>query len=324
MSNRIKYFFRRCLRAIFVVAFIMGISFFLVRLPGGDVVDFLTGDQPVDPQYVTQLRHDLGLDRPLYEQFLIYARRLAVLDLGYSYRQQQPVLNLVLQRMPATLLLGASVLTFAIVAGVGLGIAAARRADKWQDVLVTGFALLGYASPSFWLGLMLVLVFAVWLPLLPPYGMTEIGAHYKGLAHIGDLALHLVLPTIALGTHYMGVFARITRASIVEVVQMDFVKAARAKGISERQVMWRHVVRNALLSVVTYTGVQAGNLVAGTVLVETVFAWPGLGRLIYESVLGRDYTLLLGAFFVLSLLVVLINLVVDLVYTYVDPRIEVA
>jgi len=321
MSSRLTFIAERLFRSIFVIVLIMVVSFFLVRAAPGDVVDFLS-EGGTDPEFAARLRAQMGLDRPLYEQFFIYMRDLSTLNLGYSYRQQEAVLTLVLQRLPATLLLGASVLSFALVSGVLLGALAARNVGKWQDSAVTAVSLLGYATPNFWLGLMIVLVFAVWLPILPPYGISGIGSGYTGLRHVADVAWHLVLPTVALGTHYMGVFARITRASMIEVAGMEFVRAARSKGISEEQVVWRHVFRNAMLTVVTYTGVQAGNLVSGTVLIETVFAWPGVGRLAYDSIVSRDYAVLLGTFFITSLLVIVINLITDLVYTFVDPRIE--
>jgi len=323
MLDRLGFVGERLFRSVFVVILIMVVSFFMVRLAPGDVVDFLTEGGPVDQEYIDQLRQHLGLDRPLHVQFLIYMRDLLTFDLGFSYRQQDPVLDLILQRMPATLILAGTVLVFSLVFGTVLGISAARHQGKWQDSAVTGLSLLGYATPNFWLGLMIVLAFAVWFPILPPYGMATIGSGYTGFAYAADVALHLVLPTIALGTHYMGVFARITRAAMIEVADMEFVKAARAKGITERQVVWRHVFRNALLSVVTYTGLQAGNLISGTVLIETVFAWPGVGRLAYDSIVSRDYPVLLGTFLVTSVLVIVINLITDIVYTFVDPRIEV-
>ena len=323
MDKRLSYIGKRLFRSVFAIVGIMFVAFFIVRLPAGDVVDFLTQDQPVDPQYVAALRAHFGLDKPLWHQFLVYAQQLATFDLGVSYRQQEPVTALIADRLPATLLLAASVMVFSIVTGVALGALVANRVGRWPDSVVSTFALLGYATPNFWLGLMLVLVLAVWFPLLPPYGMRTIGAGYTGLANLQDVGWHLLLPTLALGSHYMGVFARITRASMIEVSDMEFVKAARAKGITEPQLLWRHVFRNAMLSIVSYTGLQAAGLVSGTVLVETVFAWPGIGRLAYDSIISRDYTVLLGTFFVTSLMVIAINLITDVVYTFVDPRIEV-
>lgn len=322
MLNRISYVGRRLVRSLFVIVGIMLVAFFLVRLPAGDAVDFLVGDQAVSPEYVAEMRRQLGLDLPLFQQFFIYAKQLVQFDLGFSFRQQEPVIDLVLERMPATMLMAGVVMVFSLITGITLGILAARRVGQWPDSVVSALALLGYATPNFWLGLMLVLVFAVWFPILPPYGMRTIGAGYSGWAYVLDVSSHLVLPTLALGTHYMGVFARVTRASMIEVADMDFVKAARAKGITEGQVMWRHVLRNAQLSIVSYTGLQAGGLISGTVLIETVFAWPGIGRLAYDSIISRDYTVLLGTFFVTSILVILINLITDIAYTFVDPRIE--
>ncbi len=323
MPSKLSYVGRRLLRSIFVVFGIMLVAFFMLRLPSGDVVDFLVGDQPVDPEYVAQLRRKLGLDLPVMQQFFIYAKQLVQFDLGNSLRQQAPVLDLILERLPATLLLAAVVMLFSLTTGIALGLMAARRAGRWQDSAISTFALLGYATPNFWFGLMLVLVLAVWFPLLPPYGMRTIGSGASGFAYAQDVAAHLVLPTLALGTHYMGVFARITRASMIEVADMEFIKAARAKGITEGQIVRRHVLRNALLPIVSYIGLQAGGLVSGTVLIETVFAWPGIGRLAYDSIISRDFTVLMGTFFVTSVMVILINLATDVIYTFIDPRIEV-
>lgn len=323
MSSRLIYVRDRLVKAVFVVFVIIVVSFFLIRLPAGDPVDVMASEMgAMDPEYVAGLREQFGLDKPLVEQLWLYLRGVVSLDLGFSYRQQVPVLDLVLQRMPATLLLALTVLVFGLVTGVPLGALAARRFGKWQDSVVSSLAMVSYATPNFWFGLMLVLVFALWVPVLPPYGMESIGVAMDWPQRSLDVAWHFVLPTLALGTHYMAVFARITRASMIEVSNLDFVTAARAKGISEREVFWRHILRNSLLTVVTYAGLQAGNLVGGTVLIETVFALPGMGRLAYDSILGRDYMLLLGIFIVTSVLVILFNLITDVIYTFVDPRIE--
>lgn len=325
MPSRATYIRDRLLKAVLVILSIVIISFFLIRLPAGDPVDVMAGEMgSVDLDYVEGLRQQFGLDRPLFEQLLVYMRGIFTLDLGYSYRQQTPVLDLVLARLPATLVLAGIVLAFSVVVGTLLGALAARNNGRWPDNLVSGLGLLGYATPNFWLGIMLVLVFAVWLRILPPFGISTPGAGLSGLPALLDQARYLVLPVLTLGTHYMAVFARISRASMIEVADLDYVKAARAKGVRESDVFRRHILRNSLLPVVTYTGLQAGNLVGGAVLTETVFAWPGIGRLAYEAIAGRDYMLLLGTFIVISVLVIAVNLITDLVYTLVDPRIELA
>jgi peptide/nickel transport system permease protein len=190
------------------------------------------------------------------------------------------------------------------------------------DSVVTVMALMFYATPIFWVGLMLVLVFSVWLDWLPSFGMNTVDAHFQGLAAAWDTAHYLVLPALTLGLFYTAVYARLTRASMLEVADQDFVKTARAKGAGERRILWRHVLRNALLPIITFAGIQAGQLVGGSILVETVFAWPGIGRLAFDALLARDYALLLGVFFVTSVLVILFNLLTDLLYLAVDPRVE--
>jgi peptide/nickel transport system permease protein len=193
---------------------------------------------------------------------------------------------------------------------------------KWGDTVITTLSMLAYATPLFWVGLMLVLLFSVNLEWLPAFGYESVGANLSGLARVADVARHLLLPALTLGMFYMAVYARLTRASILEISQLDFVKTARAKGLSERTVIVRHVLRNALLPVITYAGIQAGGLIGGSLLVETVFAWPGIGRLAFDALIQRDYSVLLGVFFMASLIVVVVNLVTDILYTVADPRIE--
>jgi peptide/nickel transport system permease protein len=206
---------------------------------------------------------------------------------------------------------------------VALGAIAARRVGTAADSVVTVLALTFYATPIFWVGLIFILVFAVWLGWLPALGMFTVGADLSGLAAVADVARHLLLPALTLGLFYMALYARLTRASMLEVASQDFVRTARAKGMREGPILRRHVLRNAILPVVGFAGVQAGQLVGGSILVETVFSWPGVGRLAFEALLARDYNLLLGVFIVTSAMAVAINLVTDIVVALVDPRIEV-
>ena len=237
-----------------------------------------------------------------------------------SHRQQRTVASLILERLPATLLLTGTAFVFAIAAGVALGAAAARRVGRITDTIITVLALGFYATPIFWVGLMLVLVFSVWLGWLPSFGMGTVGADLHGFAAVLDVVPYLVLPSLTLGLFYMAVYARLTRASMLEVADQDFVKTARAKGVPEGRILRRHILRNALLPVITFAGIQAGQLIGGSILVETVFAWPGIGRLAFEALLARDYQVLLGVFLCTSVLVVLFNLVTDLLYLVADPR----
>ena len=251
-------------------------------------------------------------------------RGIAQGDLGFSHRQQRPVLGLILERVPATLLLTGTAFAFAVLVGVSLGTAAARRVGRITDSLITVVALAFYATPIFWVGLMLVLVFSVWLNWLPSFGMNTVGADLHGLAALRDRLRYLVLPALTLGLFYVAVYARLVRASMLEVADQDFVKTARAKGVPEGRILRRHILRNALLPVVTYAGIQAGQLIGGSILVETVFAWPGIGQLAFEALLARDYQVLLGVFLCTSVLVVVFNLITDLLYVVIDPRVALA
>jgi peptide/nickel transport system permease protein len=233
------------------------------------------------------------------------------------------VATLIWERLPATLLLTGAAFSFAVVAGVTLGALAAQRVGRWADSVITVLALTFYATPLFWVGLMLVLVFSVWLEWLPSFGMSSVGADLTGMAAVLDVGQHLLLPALTLGLFYMAVYARLTRATMLEVQDQDFVKTARAKGVPEGRITRAHVLRNALLPVITFAGIQAGQLVGGSILVETVFAWPGIGRLAFEALLARDYAVLLGVFFCTSVIVVLFNLMTDLLYALIDPRVEV-
>jgi ABC-type dipeptide/oligopeptide/nickel transport systems, permease components len=244
------------------------------------------------------VREKFGLDEPFHVRLWSYVSNVAMLDLGYSYRRDAPVIALIAERLPATLLLTMTAFFVSLGIGVLLGAVAAARVGRWTDSLVTGTALLFYATPLFWVALMAVLLFSVQLEWLPGFGFETVGADYTGLERALDIGRHLILPALTLGLFFAAVYMRMTRSSMLEVSGMDFVKTARAKGLSDRLIQRRHVLRNALLPVVTLAGLQAGQLVGGAVLTETVFAWPGVGRLMFESLQARDYQLLLGVFLV--------------------------
>lgn len=315
----------RLAKAALVILAIVVCNFLLIHAAPGDPASVIAGQSgAADERFLAQLREQFGLDRPLYVQLWIYLKGVLTLDLGFSHRQQLPVWTLIQARLPATLLLTGAAFVFAIVTGVTLGALAARRVGRWADSLITVIALTFYATPLFWIGLMLVLVFSVWLEWLPSFGMSSVGVELHGMAAILDVAQHLLLPALTLGLFYLAVYARLTRATMLEVADQDFVKTARAKGVPEGRVLRAHVLRNAMLPVITFAGIQAGQLVGGAILVETVFAWPGIGRLAFDALLARDYAVLLGVFFCTSVMVVAFNLVTDLLYAVVDPRVEVA
>ncbi|WPB55649.1 ABC transporter permease [Xylophilus sp. GOD-11R] len=313
-------------KAVFVVLGVVIVNFLLIRLAPGDPAAVLAGESgSSDPAYVDQLRHEFGLDKPVWMQLLIYLRGVMHLDLGFSYRERLPVFDLILDRLPATLLLMACAFVFAILLGVLVGVIASRsryqgRIPGLDSVLMT-VSLLIYATPQFWLALLAIIFFSLQLGWLPPFGMETVGSGLTGMAHVKDVALHLVLPTLSLGCFFMAVYARLTRASMLEVLGMDFIKTARAKGVPVGEIVRHHALRNALLPVVTFAGIQLGQMAGGAVLTETVFGWPGIGRLLFDALMQRDYQLLLGVFLVTSTMVVVFNLLTDLVYRFIDPRI---
>lgn len=324
----LSFLFSRLGKAVFVVLGVVVLNFFLIRLAPGDPAAIMAGEAASsDPAYVEQLRQQFGFDRPVYEQLWIYLKGVVLhLDLGYSYRNRLPVLDLILERLPATLLLMGCAFVFSIVIGVLLGVLASRSRytsrHKWLDSAIMSGALLLYATPLFWLSLLMIILFSVTLGWLPAFGMESVSANLTGWARAMDIASHLVLPVVSLGCFFMAVYARLTRASMLEVMGMDFIKTARAKGVPAGEVIRKHVLRNALLPVVTFAGIQLGQMAGGAVLTETVFAWPGIGRLMFDALLQRDYQLLLGVFLVTATMVVIFNLITDMIYRFIDPRIE--
>lgn len=313
---------RRLLAALPALFIILCGLFLLLQLAPGDTVDALVAQMGgADPTFIAQMREHYGLDQSVAVQLGDYIWRLVRLDLGQSAIYGQPVAAVILQRLPATLLLMGTSLAFAFAAGTVLGIIAARRVNRWPDTLISTLGLIFYATPSFWLGLMGIFVFSVWLGWLPAGGFGTVGARLTGIDKVLDIASYLVLPTVTLALIFLAIYLRIMRASMLEVAGLDFIRTARAKGLAPGAVLRRHVLRNALLPMVTLVGLQAGAMLGGSVVVESVFAIPGLGRLAYESVMQRDLNTLLGVVFVSAVLVITINFVVDLLYAWLDPRI---
>jgi peptide/nickel transport system permease protein len=321
--GRWRYFGTRLLLAVPVVLGILELNFFLIRLAPGDAASVLAGESgAASAEYTEQLRQKFGLDRPVLEQFGSYLWQTLHLDLGYSFRNDSPVFALVLARLWPTLLLMLTAFGFALGAGTLLGLAAAVARNTWKDAAISVATLVCYATPGFWLGLMLIVVFAVHLGWLPTSGFENIMEGYEGWDRVWDIAAHLVMPAAALGLFYLALYTRVMRASMLEQTGMDYVTTARAKGQSEARIVLGHMLRNAFLPVLTMAGVQAGNLIGGSVVVETVFGWPGIGTLAFGALQSRDLNLLLGIFFISACLVVAINLVVELLTVLLDPRIE--
>ena len=319
-----RYVGKRLLQGIPIILAIIVINFFLLNLAEGDAVDVLAGEAgSATPEYMAQLRQKFGLDQPLPVQLMVYLKNVLTLDLGYSFRHDLPVDQLIFDRFAATALLMTSTIILAVGFGVLLGLMAAMRLNTWKDAIITIFALITYATPLFWVGLMMIILFSLKLGWFPTSGMENVAAFYEGWERFRDIAHHLVLPTITLSLFYLALYTRMMRASMLEQYGQDYVVTARAKGLTERRITFGHVLRNALLPVVTMAGVQVGALIGGSVIVESVFAWPGLGMLAFESLFARDLNLLLGIFLLSSVLVVAVNLVVDIIYCFLDPRIEV-
>ena len=324
-AQRSRYVLKRLLQAVPVVLAIIVVNFFLLQLAEGDAADVLAGEAgSATPEYMAQLREKFGLDQPLPVQLGVYMKNMLVFDLGYSFRHDMPVSQLVLDRLMPTLLLMVSTILLAVGFGIVLGLIAAANLNTWRDNVISIFALITYATPLFWIGLMMIVVFSLKLRWFPTSGMEDVAQFYEGWERVKDIAHHLIMPTLTLSLFYLALYTRLMRASMLEQASMDYVTTARAKGLTERRIVFVHILRNAVLPVVTMAGVQVGSLIGGSVIVESVFAWPGLGMLAFEALFARDLNLLLGIFLLSALLVVAINLVVDLLYSFLDPRIEVA
>jgi|CXWL01.1.fsa_nt_gi peptide/nickel transport system permease protein len=315
------YALRRLAQAVPLVLVIIGINFVLIHAAPGDPVDVLLGPTEADPQVVAQLRQELGLDRPLPVQLWNYYAKVLSLDLGTSFRYREPVAELIASRLPATLLLMGTALVVSTLVALTLGILAALRPYSLLDNTATFVALAGFSMPVFWLGQVMLLVFALQLDWFPAQGMLSLRAPSEGWGRVLDIGYHLVLPAVTYSIYHLALLYRLTRAKMQEVLAQDFIVTARAKGVPELRVVLRHALRNALLPLVTVIGINFGFMLAGSVLTETVFAWPGTGRLLYEAILARDYPLLMGLFTCLSTMVVAVNVATDILYALIDPRV---
>jgi ABC-type dipeptide/oligopeptide/nickel transport system permease component len=300
------YLVRKVFHTLFVAVGVVTLVFVALRLSGDPAATMLPGDATVDE--LAALRRTLGLDRPLYVQYVAFLGSAVRGDFGESFRHQQPAFGLVLERLPATLELAFAALLLALVVALPLGILAAVHRGCAADVLAMSFAVVGQATPYFWMGIMLILVVSVELAWLPTSGRGG--------------WQHLILPAVTLGTHFAASLARLTRTSLLEVLGQNFVTTARAKGLAESGVILRHALKNAAVPVVTLIGLQFGTLLGGAVVTETIFAWPGVGRLAVQSIFVRDYPVVQAGVLVLALSFVALNLLVDLLYGALDPRIR--
>ena len=322
MNRAFRLLRRRTISSIPVLLIVVVGAFLLLEAAPGDAVDaYLLSIGGGDPALVQALRESYGLDQSLPARLWLYLSALARLDLGWSVTFGRPILDLILERLPNTLWLMGSAVALAFTLGSALGIVAGARPGSARDRLLSTGSLALYAVPSFWLGLVLILVFAVQLRWFPTSGIATIASGKQGIERAIDIAHHLVLPVCSLGFIYLALFLRMMRAGMAEAWRQDYALAARAKGLARRRIVLRHVARNALLPLVTMLGLQAASMLGGSVVVESVFAVPGFGRLAQEAVAGRDAPLLTGIILVSAVIVILINLAVDIAYGILDPRV---
>lgn len=319
-ANR-RYLSRRLAQSGWLILLLIVCNFALLHFAPGDPVYLLAG-QSGDEQYFAFLRNKFGLDQPLTVQLGRYLLHILQGDFGYSLSFQQPVLPLILSRVPATLLLMLAALLVSTSGGLWLGVEAARRQGTRLDRAITTFAAITDAVPSFCVGQIALIVFVLWLNWFPAQGMMSVGQTLTGAAHWFDVLQHLALPALTLACVQIALIVRLTRTQMVQALQQDFVTAARARGLSERRIAYGHALRNALLPLITVIGNEVGMMLSGAVLIETVFAWPGLGRLLIETIALRDYPVLMGLALLLSISVVIMNLITDLTCQWLDPRIQ--
>lgn len=317
------YIARRLLYGVILLVGVLVLNFFLIHAAPGDPAETIAGVMGgATAKMLAEIRANYGLDKPLLTQLAIYLGHVAHGDLGMSYYFNQPVIELIAARVGPTILLVLAAQVFAITTGVAMGVFAARKPSGPLSAFITILSTIGYAAPVFWTGIMLIILFASIWPIFPVDGMTS--ARFAGgyFAYIGDVLYHLALPAFTLAIIFLAQYSRLSRASMIDVLGADYVRTARAKGLSETKVVFKHALRNAVLPIITVAGIQFGNLISGALLVESVFNWPGMGRLAFDSVLRRDYQTLLGILFFAALMVIVANLLTDLSYRFADPRIR--
>lgn len=321
MTPLIVFVLRRLLQIVPLVFAVVTLNFILIHAAPGDPIHILVGEV-VSEEFILAVRARLGLDKPLYEQFIIYVWNIMKGDLSYSLLKGQAVSSLIIERIPATLILIVAAMLVAIPIGIIAGVISATRRG-FISLPLSLVSVIGVSIPTFWLGQILLLIFSINLGLFPIGGMHDIRAGYQGLAYLLNVLHHLTLPAITLGTFHLAFVTRLSRTSMLEALTQDFIVTARSKGLSERVVIFKHALRNALLPVTTYTGLTIGVLFAGAILTETVFSWPGMGSLLYDSLRLRDYPVVLGILLYTSIIVALANLIVDILYSVLDPRIRI-
>jgi peptide/nickel transport system permease protein len=312
----------RLVYAILLLLAVLVLNFTLMHLAPGDVADTISQSMGgADEELLIEIRKDYGLDQPYFQQLATYIGKVLRFDLGHSFFFNEPVSKLVLERVPATLLLVITAQILALLLGVVLGVYSARKPNGMMSHFVTFFALFGYSAPVFWTGILLLIAFSLQIPLFPVAGMRDVTIEGNFWIHAIDVMQHMVLPVVTLASIFLALYSRLARATMIETLGTDFVRTARAKGLPERQVVYKHALRNSLSPVVTLAGLQFSAVVSGAVLVEAVFSWPGLGTLAFQSIIARDTPTILGILFFSALVVIIGNILTDLALRFVDPRV---
>ena len=314
---------QRVVWGLILLLAVIVLNFSLIHMAPGDPAEVIAGEMGgATEEMMASIRATYGLDRPFHEQLLVYLGRVVQGDLGHSFFFDRPVTELIVGRIMPTIILVVTSLLLAVLVGTFLGVIAARNPNGLLSHIVTVLSLLGYATPVFWLGMMVLLLFSQYLPWFPAFGMRTIPVPETPFARALDVLHHMVLPTFTLSILYLASYSRLSRASMLDVLGSDYIRTARSKGLAEYVVIFKHALKNAALPIVTIAGLQVGSVFSGAVLVETVFSLPGVGPLLYESILRRDYPVMLGVLFGAAVTTVVANIITDLVYRVLDPRIR--
>lgn len=316
------YLRKRIFTGILIVFVSLSINFALVHMAPGNPISILAGKDNPSPEMIQELTQKYGLNQPVYIQFANYVGTLLKGDLGYSILSNEPVGELIMKRVGPTLLLSLIGLLLAIIIGTMLGIYAARKKGSVFDTVMCGISYVFDSTPGFWLGLMLILVFSSTLKLLPTSGMTDLRAGHTGMAHYIDVLVHLILPLITVVLIQIPYFFRIARSSVIQVMAEDFITTLRATGMNESRIFRKYVFKNAILPTITVVGISLAYVISGVAIIEIVFAWPGMGRLLLDSIMKRDYPLLMGIYLILSVSIAVCMILIDIVYALIDPRIR--
>lgn len=326
-------------RLLQLVPVLLGVSlivFVMMALTPGDPIQIMIGDQAVTPAQEAAMRHDLGLDRPIYARFFVFLGNAVQGDFGTSFYHRRPVIDVIAERLPATIELSLVALIVALATSIPLGVLAAIKKNSLLDRFATVGSLLGVSLPGFWFGILLLMLFAVHLQILPVSGRIGYSSEIEPITHFllidtllrGEFAAfldafkHIILPAITLGLPMTAILMRVTRTSMLEVLRQDYVTFADAKGLSRRRVLFRHALKNALIPTVTVAAIETGSLLGGNMIVETVFGWPGLGRLVVESIFLRNYPLVQAAVLFYAVTYVFLNFAADILYTFLNPRVK--